>query len=817
MKKCIFLIWMLLTISYIFALTAGDIAILAVNTDATKSIAFVALNDIPSNTSISFTDNAWNATTQSFRSGEGTIAWSNTTITVKGSVILLTLGTSSNSSNIGTVTFNSNFNLSASGDQILVYEGETAPSSNDASNWLWGFSIESFTWGGNSNTSDIPTALTNYSAAMTTSTSEVDNAYFANGSTAQTTVSVSGTKAELISLFIDSNKYYKNDTGPLTIPTYTINVESEENPTVSLPSFSPTGGNYYENIVVEILCATEGATIYYTTNGSDPDNTSTLYTVPINITQTTTLKAIAYADGYDPSPIASAVYTFPEIIEVADIATLRNQSTGSNIYRLTGEAILTFQQSISSHPKWVQDATAAIYIYDTAGKITTAYNIGDGITGLLGTLSNYNSLLEFVPVADPGPASSTGNIIAPVERTLASLTSADQSKLIKVYNVTLGATGNFATDAQNITVTQGATSLTLRTLTSTDYNGQPIPQTPQNITCLVGQYNANIQISPRFLADFEDAYDIPEGSPVTIGSDVVEITGGSANIVTGDIPPVNNNAFVASSNFILDLLGAGPWHIEIQTTALWGAYYFESAWHSSVNSEGKIIFNVPNAKGVLVPIVLGEEDPTLPVELSSFTAVLTSDMYVRINWIAESETNHSGYNILRAEKKDLATAQKINARLIDDGIENGTQIDYTYTDFETYSNMVYYYWLESVSLDGISDFYGPLTITIGDPTQEPNPPTIPMVTKLLNAYPNPFNPNTNIRYSLKDAGKVRIDIYNMKGQMINSLTAEHDSPGFYQIAWDGCDANGKPVSSGIYMYKMISGNYLSAKKMILAK
>ena len=604
--------------------------------------------------------------------------------------------------------------------------------------------------------------------------------------------------------------------GPITI-TGTFEL-SGGNPTVATPIISPSTNTYYSAFDASISCSTEGATIYYTTNGSDPDNTSTLYTAPINITQTTTLKAIAYADGYDPSPIATAVYTFPEIIEVADIATLRNQSTGSNIYRLTGEAILTFQQDLYYHPKWVQDATAAIYIYDTAGKITTAYNMGDGITGLLGTLTTYNNLLEFVPVADPGPASTTGNIIIPEERTLASLTSADQSKLIKVYNVTLGTSGNFTTGAQNIPVAQGETTLTLRTLTSTDYNGQPIPQTPQNITCLVGQYNAEIQISPRFLADFEDAYDIPEGSPVTIGSDVVEITGGSANIVTGDIPPVNNNAFVASSNFILDLLGAGPWHIEIQTTALWGAYYFESAWHSvAANGEGKIIFNVPNAKGVLVPIVLGEEDPTLPVELSSFTAVLTSDMYVRINWIAESETNHSGYNILRAEKKDLATAQKINARLIDDGIENGTQIDYTYTDFETYSNMVYYYWLESVSLDGISDFYGPLTITIGDPTQEPNPPTIPMVTKLLNAYPNPFNPNTNIRYSLKDAGKVRIDIYNMKGQMINSLTAEHDSPGFYQIAWDGCDANGKPVSSGIYMYKMISGNYLSAKKMILAK
>lgn len=587
-------------------------------------------------------------------------------------------------------------------------------------------------------------------------------------------------------------------------------------PTVATPIISPSTNTYYSAFDASISCATEGATIYYTTDGSDPDNTSTLYTAPINITQTTTLKAIAYADGYDPSPIATAVYKFPEI--VTDIATLRSKPVGSNVYRLTGEAILTFQQSISSHPKWVQDATAAIYIYDTAGKITTTYNIGDGITGLLGTLSNYNSLLEFVPVADPGPASSTGNIIAPVERTLASLTSADQSKLIKVYNVTLGATGNFTTGAQNIPVTQGATTLTLRTLTSTDYNGQPIPQTPQNITCLVGQYNADIQISPRFLADFEDAYDIPEGSPVTIGSDVVEITGGGANIVTGDIPPVNNNAFVASSNFILDLLGAGPWHIEIQTTALWGAYYFQSAWHSvAANGEGKINFDIPNAKEVQVPIVLGEQDPTLPVELSSFTAVLTSDMYVRINWIAASETNHSGYNILRAATKTLATAQKINARLIDDGMETGTQINYTYTDFETYSNMVYYYWLESVSLDGISNFYGPLTVTIGDPTQEPNPPTIPMVTKLLNAYPNPFNPNTNIRYSLKDAGKVKIDIYNMKGQVINSLTAEHDSPGFYQIAWDGCDANGKPVSSGIYMYKMMSGNYISAKKMILAK
>ena len=589
-------------------------------------------------------------------------------------------------------------------------------------------------------------------------------------------------------------------------------------PTVATPNISPSTGNFYSPFNATISCTTEGATIYYTTDGSDPDDTVTEYTEPIYIEDTTTLKAIAYAEGYDTSSIATAVYTFPEITEVANIATLRNQPVGSNVYRLTGEAILTFQQNLSYHPKWVQDATAAIYIYDTAGKITTAYNMGDGITGLIGTLSTYNSLLEFVPVADPGPATSTGNPVVPEERTLASLTSADQSKLIKVYNVTLGATGNFTTGAQSIPVTQGETTLTLRTLTSTDYNGQPIPQTPQNITCLVGQYNADIQISPRFLADFEEAFDIPEGSSVTIGSDIVEITGGNANIVTGDIPPVNNGTFVASNSFILELFGAGPWQIEIQTTALWGAYYSQGAWHSvAADIDGIIGFEVPSAKGVQVPIVLGDQDPTLPVELSSFTAVLTSDMYVLIKWIAESETNHSGYNILRAEKKDLATAQRINAQIVDKGVETGTQISYSYTDFEAYTNMVYYYWLESVSLDGISSYYGPLTVTIGDPTQEPRPPEVSMVTKLLNAYPNPFNPNTNIRYSIKDPGKVRIDIYNLKGQLIQTLTAEHNTPGFYQIAWNGCDANGKPVASGIYMYRMTSGNYSSVKKMVLAK
>jgi len=208
---------------------------------------------------------------------------------------------------------------------------------------------------------------------------------------------------------------------------------------------------------------------------------------------------------------------------------------------------------------------------------------------------------------------------------------------------------------------------------------------------------------------------------------------------------------------------------------------------------------------------------TLPVELSSFTANLTVDLCVEIAWVAQSEANHSGYNILRAENQNLSEAIKINPILIDNGTQVGSLVSYNYIDQEAYSNMIYYYWLESVALNGSSEFFGPLGVTIGDPNLDPLPPAIPMATKLMNAFPNPFNPNTNIRYSLKTSGKVNISIYNVKGQLIKTFTNEHLSPGFYQVSWDGRDLTGKPMPSGIYLYQMRSFKYNEIKKMILAK
>jgi hypothetical protein len=98
-----------------------------------------------------------------------------------------------------------------------------------------------------------------------------------------------------------------------------------------------------------------------------------------------------------------------------------------------------------------------------------------------------------------------------------------------------------------------------------------------------------------------------------------------------------------------------------------------------------------------------------------------------------------------------------------------------------------------------------------------DPFVTPVVTKLDGNYPNPFNPTTSIRFSTKEAGKVTLMIYNSKGQVVRTLVNEDKKSGNHAAIWNGTDDNGKPVSSGLYLYKMQTGKYTQTKKMMLMK
>ncbi|MCE2439019.1 MAG: T9SS type A sorting domain-containing protein [Candidatus Latescibacteria bacterium] len=83
--------------------------------------------------------------------------------------------------------------------------------------------------------------------------------------------------------------------------------------------------------------------------------------------------------------------------------------------------------------------------------------------------------------------------------------------------------------------------------------------------------------------------------------------------------------------------------------------------------------------------------------------------------------------------------------------------------------------------------------------------------------PNPFNPATTIRYSLKKAVDVELAIYNLLGQEVRLLVRQFQPAGSYTVTWDGRDAAGRQVSTGIYLYRLLAGADVVTRKMMLAK
>lgn len=88
---------------------------------------------------------------------------------------------------------------------------------------------------------------------------------------------------------------------------------------------------------------------------------------------------------------------------------------------------------------------------------------------------------------------------------------------------------------------------------------------------------------------------------------------------------------------------------------------------------------------------------------------------------------------------------------------------------------------------------------------------------LSQNYPNPFNPETVIGYALAEASDVRLIIYNVLGQQVRELVNASQSPGQYSVRWDGRNALGAQVTSGVYIYRLIAGSQVELRKMILLK
>lgn len=191
------------------------------------------------------------------------------------------------------------------------------------------------------------------------------------------------------------------------------------------------------------------------------------------------------------------------VAEVANIAELRAGTIGE-IYKLTGEAVLTMQQTFRGQ-KWIQDSTAGILIDDTSGAITTTYNIYDGITGIEGKLGEYNGVMQFVPTKDTGAASSTANNVTPKVVTVTDLVNSPnnyESQLVVIENISTAAQGVWEPRKNYKFKNEANEEVTVRTnFKDADLINTDLPQGAVSVAGVASEFQGKGQVFPRFLSD----------------------------------------------------------------------------------------------------------------------------------------------------------------------------------------------------------------------------------------------------------------------------------------------------------------------------
>ncbi|MCB0807058.1 MAG: lamin tail domain-containing protein [Bacteroidales bacterium] len=311
---------------------------------------------------------------------------------------------------------------------------------------------------------------------------------------------------------LDIKIEYSLDSGDEDLAIDDIQISAGTGPAPLDANFSADQTNILEGATVNFTDLTSGGTTPYTyawdldgdgqyDDSTDPNpsyqyNTAGTYTVALQIT-----------DGNSDVDVETKTdyITVSGLNTVNDLAALRAGTIGE-LYTVTGEVIITFQQDFRNQ-KFIQDATAAILIDDPSGIITTVYNVGDGITGITGTLSEFGNMMQFIPTQDPGAANSTGNVITPEEITLADLNSNFdnyESELVKINNVTFADAGAVFANGTVYAVSDGSkAAFNFRTtFYDVDYIGSTIPAT-LNMTVIPNSRIDGDYITSRNAADFQ--------------------------------------------------------------------------------------------------------------------------------------------------------------------------------------------------------------------------------------------------------------------------------------------------------------------------
>ncbi|MCD4820135.1 MAG: T9SS type A sorting domain-containing protein [Candidatus Cloacimonetes bacterium] len=330
-----------------------------------------------------------------------------------------------------------------------------------------------------------------------------------------------------------------------------------------------------------------------------------------------------------------------------------------------------------------------------------------------------------------------------------------------------------------------------------------------------------------------DAYDYGDGSgAVVVDPDVTVNPDESGAEITVDVVVVPENATVPNPDAVslsyqvtvtgttdpvvivlnFDGLPFSPTEIIYDNGGSWEVVAVTGWDYGNANATFNWTFNTPLRDGGEHFVMNEGGDSTLPVTLSAFNAIQTSANFAQLNWTTQSETGLAGYNVYRNINGNIGGGFKLNSLLINSS-NTSSESNYTFTDEDVEFEQDYFYWLESVESDGNFEYFGPISIRIEN--EENDTPELPNETALQSAYPNPFNPNTTIKFNIQENETGMFEIFNVKGQTVKSYPLFNT--GHHEINWNGTDDNGNKVSSGVFFYKLKSESVLQVHKMLLLK
>ena len=355
--------------------------------------------------------------------------------------------------------------------------------------------------------------------------------------------------------------------------------------TCATPTFNPAAGTYTEAQSVSINCETSGATIYYTIDGTAPTTLSSVYSSPLTISETTTVKAMAAAANYENSSVATATYNIVEPLTTMDAIFAAATEAGTT----ATPAVVTFNNWVVTGVKnsnaYVTDGTKGFIVY-TSGH---GFEVGNVLSGTAScNVQLYKGAAEITGLTSSttGLTVTTGGTVTPVTNiSIADLSGVNTGAVFSYENLTYD--GNYLVDGNDNALKPFNSLYTYTFVTNKVYN----------VTGVFVQYDSDKEILPRSADDIEEV--VVTVPSITFNPDVVNLDAAQQTI---QIPFTYENIVVTNyQSFTVHYYDANGEEIQLPETP-WYVLGVTGSNDEGYNLTGLVTANEGEARSAFMKV-----------------------------------------------------------------------------------------------------------------------------------------------------------------------------------------------------------------------